>query len=56
MIASAARLSAALSRQPAIAAAASTATTAGLKTSAASQLLASAVLRNEDGRLTSENR
>ncbi|CDR99354.1 uncharacterized protein SPSC_04031 [Sporisorium scitamineum] len=55
MIASAVRLSATLGRQPALAVA-STATTAGLKTSAASAVKASTTLRNLDGRLWSKNR
>ncbi|PWZ01031.1 hypothetical protein BCV70DRAFT_88659 [Testicularia cyperi] len=54
MFASAVRFSAALARQPAVAG--STATAAGLKTSATSSAMASKVLRNEDGRLCSRNR
>ncbi|KAJ1032507.1 hypothetical protein NDA16_000530 [Ustilago loliicola] len=56
MIASAVRFSAALARQPAVAAVASTATSAGLKTSAAPSMAASTTLRNLDGRLWSKNR
>ncbi|SPO24891.1 uncharacterized protein UTRI_01396_B [Ustilago trichophora] len=55
MIASAVRLSAALARQPVVAVA-STATSAGLKTSATSAVKASTTLRNLDGRLWSKNR
>lgn len=56
MFASAVRLSATLGRQPAVAAVASTATTAGLKTSAATAVKATTTLRNLDGRLWSKNR
>lgn len=56
MFASAVRLSAALARQPAGVAVASTATSAGLKTSAATALKATTTMRNLDGRLWSKNR
>lgn len=56
MIASAVRLSAALGRQPGLVAVTSTATSAGLKTSATSPLQATTTLRNLDGRLWSKNR
>lgn len=56
MFASAVRLSAALARPTAGAAVASTATTAGLKTSAATAIKATSTMRNFDGRLWSKNR
>ena len=55
MIASAVRLSAALGRQPALAVGTTT-KTAGLRTSAASAVMASTTLRRQDGRLCSRNR
>lgn len=55
MIASAVRLSAALGRQPALAVGTTT-KTAGLRTSAASAVMASTTLRRQDGRLCSKNR
>lgn len=56
MFASAARFSAALARQPAAAVAASTATAAGLKTSAVASIAATKTLRDTDGRLYSLSR